>query len=129
MTIIALLVGLSVPVYQSFQVKNDLDIVSSNFRQSVHRAQLLSQAVYHDSQWGVHVGTSTITLFRGASYASRITNYDEEYNLPQAIYLSGDSEVVFSKVYGYTSSTKTFTFTSTTGESVTLNVNTKGTVE
>ena len=42
--IITLIAGIGIPVYLSFQVRNDLDIATAEIVQSARRVQVLSQA-------------------------------------------------------------------------------------
>jgi prepilin-type N-terminal cleavage/methylation domain-containing protein len=42
--LIGILAGLSLPVYQAFQVKNDLSVAVDTVVQSMRRAQMLSRA-------------------------------------------------------------------------------------
>lgn len=69
--IITMLFGLSTPIYQSFQVRNDLDIAATTIVQSLRRAQVLSQAVDGETNWGVNVKSGSITIFKGVSYDAR----------------------------------------------------------
>ena len=126
--LIALLSGLSVPVYQSFQVKNDLDIASNTIAQNARRAQVLAQAVDGDTTWGIYIQSGSITLFQGSSYASRNTNYDEDFEMPTSIVPSGLQEIVFSKLYGEPQVTGTVTLTTSTNETANLILNEKGMV-
>lgn len=127
--IIAILSGLSVPVYQSFQVKNDLDVAVNTTAQSLRRAQVLSQTVDGDISRGVNVGNSAITVFKGSSFASRDSNFDEVFDLPTTITPSGLQEIVFNKFSGLPQNSGTMTLSSTTNETKTLNLNGKGMVE
>lgn len=126
--LIGMLTAITVPLYQSFQVKNDLDLTTTHVAQTFRRAQLLSQAVDGDTTWGVAVTTESITLFKGSSYAARETEYDEVTDLPTSLSASGLTEVVFSAMHGFPNTTGTLTLTSTTAESRTLILNEKGTV-
>ncbi len=126
--IIVLLVGMSLPVFLSFQSRNDVDIGAQAVAETLRRAVVYSRAVQADGQWGVAVQSSQVTLFKGASYASRITSSDETIALPPAAALSGLSEVVFNKFSGTPLSTGTITLTTPTAtRSITINA--KGMVD
>ena len=128
LSIVILLAVLSVPVYQSFQVKNDLDVAKNNVIQSLRRAQTLSAASDGDTSWGVKVQTSSITLFKGTSYAARDTTYDEKFDLPSTITPSGATEVVYAKFTGIPQTTGTITLTASTNVTNTVAINEKGTL-
>jgi prepilin-type N-terminal cleavage/methylation domain-containing protein len=125
MTIIA---GISIPVYGAFQTRNDLDITTVEAAQTLRRAQVLSQAVDGDTSWGASVHSGGITLFKGASYATRDANFDEVFDVPASIVPSGVSEVVFTKFSGVPQTTGTITLTSSANETRNVTVNQKGTV-
>ncbi len=126
--ILALLAGLGAPIYQSFQVRDDLDIAANTIAGSLRRAQVLSQAVAGDTSWGLSVQSGAITLFRGASYASRSANFDEVFDLPGSIVPSGISEIVYDKFTGEPQVTGTVTLTSNANEIRNITINEKGTI-
>lgn len=126
--IIALLAGLGTPIYQSFQVRNDLDVATNTIAQSLRRAQVLSQAVDGDTSWGLSVQGGAVTLFRGVSYASRDASFDEVFDLPGSIIPSGVSEVVYEKFTGEPQTTGTVILTSNANETRNITINEKGTI-
>ena len=126
--LIAIIAGLSAPVYQSFQTRNDLDIVAVTIAHSLRRAQLLAQASDGDSSWGVAVQASGISLFKGISYVARDASYDEIFDLPGSLTPSGVSEIVFAKFTGLPQTTGTVTITSNTNEIRSITINQKGMV-
>ena len=128
LALMALLAVMSVPVYQSFQVRNDLDIAAVTLAQTLRRAELLSQAVDGDSTWGVRIESGFITLFKGANYGARDFNFDEKLIVPTSITQSGAQEFVFAKLSGAPQSTGTVIFTSSINETRTITVNARGTV-
>lgn len=126
--IIALIAGIGTPIYQAFQVRNDLDVATNTISQSFRRAQVLSQAVDGDTTWGLSVQSGAIILFQGASYASRNTNFDEVFDLPGSITTSGVSEIVYNKFTGEPQNTGTVTLTSNANETRNITINGKGTI-
>lgn len=125
--LIALLSGLAAPVFLRMQTKNDLDLAVVSLAQSLRRAQIQAQAVDGDTRWGVKIQPGNLTLFKGLSYALRDTSYDEAFDLNSHISFSGPAEIVFAKFTGLPQTTGTLTL-ATGSESITLNVNEKGTV-
>ena len=125
---IAIIAEISVPLYQSFQARNDLDIATVEIAQTLRRTQVLSQSVDGDTSWGVSVQSGSITLFKGTSYAARDTNFDEVFEVPTSITPSGVSEIVFTKFSGNPQTTGTITLTSNTNETRTITINAKGMV-
>lgn len=125
--IISLLAGLSLPVYRTLIIKNDLDVATTTIASSLRRAQVLSQAVDGDTTWGVKVQSGSITLFKGTSFTARDTNFDEVFDAPTAIGVAGVTEVVYTKFTGLPQTTGTINLsTEADGRSVTINE--KGTI-
>lgn len=127
-SVIMIIAGMSAPIYQSFQVRNDLDIATVTIAQSLRRAEVLAQAVDGDTNWGVDIRTGSITVFKGASYATRDTAFDELFDVPTSITPSGVSGVVFAKFTGVPQTTGTITLTSNANETRIITINAKGTV-
>jgi type II secretory pathway pseudopilin PulG len=126
--LITLITGSSVAVYQSFQVRNDLDIAATTMAQTERRAQVLAESSAGDTSWGVNVQSGTITLFKGASYATRDASFDELSAVPTSITPSGFLEVVFAKFTGLPTTTGTTTLTSSINETRAIAINAKGMV-
>lgn len=125
--LIALVAGLSAPVYQSFQIRNDLDVAQNAISQTLRRAQILSQSVDGDISWGVKIQTGSVILFKGADYASRDAGFDEIFNVSPVIVPSGLTEIVFAKFSGLPSSTGAAILTvSRINETKTITINEKG---
>lgn len=135
--IIGVLAGIAIPLYQSFQLKNELDVGVDNLVQAMKRAQLLSQTSEGDSTWGVKIQSGSVTVFKGSSYASRDASFDEISNLSPAINISGTGsiissetgEVIFTKLDGAPQETGTIILTASTGETHSISVNTEGMAE
>jgi Tfp pilus assembly protein FimT len=128
--LMVVLFGLSAAFYQSFQVKNDFNVATNTIAQTLRRAQMLSRTMQSDSNWGVYIKKGSITLFKGSAYMIRDEDEDEIFTVPNSIAFSPDpTEVVFDKLTGDLSSSKTLTLTTMNGDTVTLSVNSKGMVE
>ena len=127
---IAILAGISIPIYQSFQTRNDLDIAVTTIAQSLRRAQVLAQASAGDISYGVRVQTGSITIFKGINYSGRDTSSDELFDMPKNITITpnGFFEIVFAKMTGLPMGSGSFTLTSSTNESRIITINSKGMV-
>ncbi len=127
--LIALIAGMGTPLYQALQVRTDLDIAAASYAHALRFAEVRARGVDGDASWGVRVATTTdIVLFQGASYAARNSTYDETYDLPVSVTVSGQDEIVFAKFTGIPGTTGTTTLTSTTGDVREIGVNAQGTV-
>ena len=125
--IVALLAGLSLPVYRTLRQKNDLDIATTTIAQSLRRAQILSQAVDGDTTWGVNAQSNNIVIFKGTSYATRDATFDETFDVPTTIGISGSTEIVFAKFTSLPQTTGTINL-STSNDSRSVTINEKGTI-
>lgn len=128
-TLLVMIGGMVMPMYRTFLVRDDLDIAATTLAQSLRRAQSLSISADGDMSWGVRVGVGSILVYKGASYVSRDSTYDENTSMPTSIIPTGVSEIVFSKVFGVPSATGTFIFTSQANETRDITINGKGMVD
>ena len=126
--IISVVVGVAFPVSRAFQARNDLDIAATTAAQTLRRAQVLSQGMDGDISWGVRAQSGSITLFRGASYATRDASLDEVFDVPSTITPSGITEIVFAKFTGDPTTTGMLALTSSDNEVINITINAKGTV-
>lgn len=127
-TIITILMAVSVPLYASLSNRNQLQVSTSLLAQDLYQAQANSRAELNNSAWGVAINGQTITLFQGNSYASRSTAQDVNYVVPTAIQMSGNSQIVYSRLYGLPTATANFSL-SGAGQTMPMAVNSKGMVE
>lgn len=128
--IIGVMVGISLPVLQSFQTRNDLDLTTQSIVYMLRRAQANSRAVNGDSQWGVAVQSTSAILFKGATFAGRDSSFDETISIPANIAPSGISEVEYSKLAAAPNATGTITLTANlTNDSKVITINAKGMVD
>lgn len=126
--IISLLVGASLPVYVSFQTRNDLEVTTQSVVSMLRRAQTYARAGNGDSQWGVAVQAGSATLFKGAAFTSRDTAYDEIAIISSATSVSGLGEIVFAKLSAAPSTTGSITLSATTNDTRMITINGKGMV-
>lgn len=127
--IITLLVSLSLPVYATFQTRNDLDLTAQTIAQMLRRTQIYSRGVNGDSQWGLAIQAGSAVVFKGASYAARDSAYDETVSIPGSLSTGGLTEITFTKLDGAPSTTGTITLTANTGDIKSVTINAKGMVD
>lgn len=75
-----------------------------------------------DSSFGVYLTNEHYTLFLGNSYLERDPQYDEIFEFPEILNLSGLSEISFSKLEGKPSITGNIIL-STNSDSRTISIN------
>ena len=126
---IVIIGGVSVPVYQSFQVKNNLGVAANTIVESLRRAQVLSQSGEGDSSWGVRIANGSATLFKGSSFSGRDVSFDEISEISPNITPTGISEIVYSKLMGDPQATGNIILTTANNDTKNININAKGTIE
>lgn len=128
LALISIIFATGIPIFQSFQNRNELDIAAVTLAQGLRRAQILSQASQGDTSWGVYVKSGDITLFKGQNYLERDNTYDEIFTVPVSIVASGTQEYIFSRFTGLPQTVGSLTFTSANNETRTIVINQKGMV-
>lgn len=119
------LAAISLPVYESTLSNSEVDNANKILVSTIRSAQFRSMGGVEDSQWGVKINGTTITLFKGTSYASRVVTSDINYSIPVGVSQSGPSEFVFSKIYGVSNATGTITLHKNS-RTVNIVINTRG---
>jgi len=99
--IIAILASFSFSVGLNFYKSQQLETQAQEILQTLRRAQSKAMAIELDSSFGVYFDNANkkYILFKGDSYSPG-DPYNEEFDLPAIITLSGLSEVVFLKLEG-----------------------------
>jgi len=100
LAIVAILAGLSLPIYFQLKPKNDLDTVALYVVSSLRRAQTLAMSGEHDYSWGVTLETSNVTLYAIDTNGNRVTEYDETDAVPDTITYTGLTTITFKKLTG-----------------------------
>ena len=126
--IMALLAGLSFPIFMSLQTQSDVDLTANITIQNLRRAQNLSQAGTDDSVWGVYIAADEMTLFRGESYLTRDDTVDELFDISPKITPSGLNEITFDKLTGEPSTIGDIIL-STEDKIITITINAKGVID
>jgi len=98
--ILAVLSGSTIPISINFYKTQQLDINVKGVVQSLRKAQLKAMSIESDSSFGVYLTNDNYILFKGSSFDNRDISYDEIFDLPQVITVSGIQEIAFSKFEG-----------------------------
>jgi prepilin-type N-terminal cleavage/methylation domain-containing protein len=126
--IIGMLAGMSLPVYESFVRRNNLDLTAQNLAVALRRAETYARAVNYDSPWGVKIQPTTITIFQGATYATRNATYDEVIDIPGSVTPSSLDEFQFAELSAAPNVTGSVVLTSSANDVRTVSVNAEGVV-
>lgn len=125
--IVIFLAALTIPLGLNFYKNQQLYAHTQGILQTLRRAQVKATSVELDSNFGVYITNDNYTLFKGNFYeeVDRDTQYDEIFDLPRIITVSGLLEVVFLKFEGNPSVTGNISINSD-GQSRTININEVG---
>ena len=130
--IISMLAGASLPVYETFVRRNDLDLTAQGIASMLRRAETYARAVNYDNDWSVEIQSSEVTMFQGTNFAGRDTSFDETLSIPATVTPSGTGEVRFTKFTAAPNAaavTTPITLTSTANNTRTITLNAKGMVD
>lgn len=126
--VLAIVSGMGVGSYRTLmQGKNHVANVQVVV-QSLRSAQVHARAAYEDDAWGVLVASSGVTLFKGGSYSGRDASFDTAYAFQGQPTITGDTEIVFAKVFGTVPSVSTVTLDEY-DRSDTITITTEGMVD
>lgn len=90
-----------------------LDEARSNIINTLSQARHNAVLQKNNSEFGVKINSTdhNYVLFQGFSYAAKVDEYDETYDLLNTITASEPTEIVFAKLTGLPSATGTITLT------------------
>ena len=94
-----------------------------------NRGETYARAANFDDSWSIHSTSTTLTLYEGATYATRDTSNDETYDLPASVANSYTGDINFAKLTANPSATPTLTLTSNANATRTVTLNAKGMVD
>lgn len=121
--IIALMASASIPLLSGSLTKNDLNTSKHISLNIIRKAQGLAMSQSEDSNWGVSLQSNSLVLYKGDSYAARDTSFDESYDLPNSISISGFTGTNFQTLSGRPDSTSTILISTSNGESTSITIN------
>ncbi len=123
-----LIAAFTMPVGFRFFQTQRLDEATMNILWTIRRANNQAISQKNDRAYGVKFLPGLYTLFQGDSYALRVLSYDENFDLPVGISVTGIDEVSFSKLNGTPSFIGAFSVNSGS-DSQSVNVNVYGKIE
>lgn len=110
-----------------FLIQNAVANTQDQLVGELRKAQLYAMAGRQNGNWGVQFSSNIITLYQGASFATRNSAFDEKFNVNSNILITGFSEVNFARMTGLPSTTGTYTITGTTSSDQVI-INSQGVV-
>ncbi|MDA0207841.1 MAG: prepilin-type N-terminal cleavage/methylation domain-containing protein [bacterium] len=111
---------------------HQLELAEDGLIEVLRRAQLRTMYGESDDMWSVRIDSTSYTLFKGATYGSRDTNYDEVHTLSGQLSISnsGGNTIRFDFGNGDAASgAQTLTITDeNTSRTVAVTINAIGTI-
>lgn len=123
--VMAILASLTLPFGFNFYKSQQLETQSQLVLQVLRLGQSKSIFQENDSSFGIYFANNSYALFQGSSWIGRNSLYDQSFNLPSIISLSGLQEVVFSKMEGLPNATGNIVLNNGL-DSRTININALG---
>jgi len=123
--IIAIIGAASAPYLSRFLAGGYLTTATAKVARTLRKAQTYSLNGKQDSVWGVHYEPKLLVLFKGESYTTRDSSFDEQFNIPQMVGVVGLVDIYFQKLRGKPSETLSITI-SALNDQRTITVNSEG---
>lgn len=125
--ILGIFTAISTSYYTDYKNYSFLKIGTYNIVESMRHAQSNAKRNNRSDSWGVKITSQEITIFKGASYASRDDAFDQVLDFPAGINASGVDEFVFDQITGDTTDVGTTTISNAEGSN-NIYINEKGTI-
>lgn len=117
--VLATMVILAAFTFQSFRsltLRKTLDGSASLVVAELNRARSLTLGSKDASEWGVHLESARVTLFKGSSYSAGgadnvVTTLDSRVRISTISLTGGAQDVIFQRLTGKTSQTGTIVLT------------------
>lgn len=124
MAMIAILTGITIPLYSISQSKDDLQTEASFVISAIRSAKIFSTSGKENSEWGIHFQQGKMIIFKGTSFSTRDISFDEEMPVGQSISFTGLNDIYFTKLYGIPSATGSITLSIPNGDFKNIQVDT-----
>ena len=125
--IIGILSGVSVAGYFYYKKNSELALNVQQTANMIRKAKDNAVAVASDSQWGVNIESSKVTVFKGGSFSGRDTSFDEVVTINGVTGVSGTTQIIFTKFTGLPPAASSVTLASGP-ENKSIQINEAGTV-
>lgn len=126
MGLVSILAATALPLSTAIYSRTLVRTKADEFGASLRQARANTIAGKENSQWGVRSTASSITLYKGTSFATRDSAFDQSFVVPSSISITQD-EIVFLPVTGGVASAQSVTVSNAV-ETVTIEVTTVGAI-
>lgn len=126
--IVSFIALLSSPFYSRFLMQNSVDNTRDQLTGSLRKAQIYSMMGKKGSSWSVNYSSNTITLYKGASFASRDPAFDEKFSVNPTVSITGMTDISFARITGLPAAGEATIAISSGNNNKTVTVNSQGVV-
>ena len=98
--LVTLVVGISGGFYSRFLTQNAVANTTDQLVESLRKAQTYAMAGKENSNWVVAYQGGAIVFYRGNSYATRVSAFDEVTSVNSSLTVSGLTDINFARVTG-----------------------------
>lgn len=126
--ILGIIATVSAPNISRFLGGGYLTTSTDKVVRTLRKAQGYSFNGKENSVWGVYCEPKLLVLFKGSDYATRNSSFDETFDLPPSVKISGLTDVYFQRLRGNPSGTRSITI-SVFGDQRTITVNAEGMID
>jgi prepilin-type N-terminal cleavage/methylation domain-containing protein len=128
-TVFAIIGGATaIPFASRFFNKNNLENKTNEVVSALFTAKLNSVSGKEHSQWGVHIDSTHIIMFKGSSYVPPGTTFDQTYDIPPTTTIT-TIDVAFNSTTGNPSAPQTIAISDALGDQHILSVNEVGSID
>ena len=124
--IIIIISTFTVAFYGRFLTQNAVQDTVDRLVGNTRKAQLYAMSSKWGSNWGVNISGHTMTFYRGTSFGTKVTGFDEVFTINSNVTVSGIGDLNFARVTGLPSATSTVTISDLNNNSKTVTVNSQG---
>lgn len=109
--IAAIIFAVASPYAMDFYRRQLVEEARSNVTSALEQARHNAVLQKNDSNFGVHFIAGSYIIFQGDSYETRDPDFDQVFPMIDDIDLSGNPDIIYSKLTGEVSATGTIPFT------------------
>jgi prepilin-type N-terminal cleavage/methylation domain-containing protein len=98
--LVVLIMALAVPFGVEFLQEQRIEEETATLANNLKAAQTRAMAGKNDSAWGIKFFEDQYVLFAGESYETRLSQYDEAFQLSSGTNITGAEEIIFEEFTG-----------------------------
>lgn len=118
---------MSTPFLSRMLLQIEVTTVANSLTSNLRRAQMFAMSGKQNANWGVYYTSGQLTVYKGNSYVSRDTVFDQDTSINTNVDITGITDLNFARPTGIPSATPTISITGG-NTSRTISINSEGVV-